>query len=80
MVKSTPQKFDYFVLVCFNKTHIIALKSFQEELSNNDEKGIDFNPLLSFACCCNRVDIAEFIVNQDLCYIKEHLIKNILKK
>jgi ankyrin repeat protein len=51
---------------------IAGLKSFQEELSKNVEEEIDFNPLLYITMYCNRMDIAEFMFNQDLCYIESH--------
>jgi ankyrin repeat protein len=51
---------------------IAGLKSFNKELSKIVEKGIDFNPLLYIAMYCNRMDIAEFMFNQDICYIERH--------
>jgi ankyrin repeat protein len=45
---------------------------FEQWLSENDQKRIKFNPLLYIVNYCNRVDIAEYMFNQDLGYIEKH--------
>ncbi len=45
---------------------------FEQWLIENDQKRIEFNPLLYIVNYCNRVDIAEYMFNQDLCYIENH--------
>ncbi len=52
---------------------IAGLQSFQKEL--NEKNPWQFtcnNPLLPLVSYCNRVDIAEFMFKQDLCYIETH--------
>jgi ankyrin repeat protein len=49
-----------------------GLQKFQKQVDKKDETNIEFNPLLLLVDYCNRVDIAKFMFNQDLCYIKAH--------
>jgi ankyrin repeat protein len=49
-----------------------GLKSFQKELDKKDNTNIEYNPLLYIVDYCNKVDIAEYMFNQDLCYIEKH--------
>jgi ankyrin repeat protein len=49
---------------------VAGLQGFQTELDKKELKGISFNPLLHLACDSNRVNIAEYVFNQDLCYIE----------
>jgi ankyrin repeat protein len=51
---------------------IAGLKSFQKELDKKDNTNIEYNPLLYIVDFCNRLDVAEYMFNQDLCYIEKH--------
>jgi ankyrin repeat protein len=51
---------------------ISAITWFQAWLAKKEESLIQYNPLLLIASYCNRVDIAEYLFNQDLCYIEKH--------
>jgi ankyrin repeat protein len=51
---------------------IKGLKWFQNQLYKSVVSILDYNPLLYIALFCNRVDIAEYMFNQDLCYIEKH--------
>jgi ankyrin repeat protein len=51
---------------------ISALTWFQAWLAKKEETLIQYNPLLLIASYCNRVDIAEYLFNQDFCYIEKH--------
>ncbi len=48
---------------------IAKLNMFQKQEKDTE---IKYNPLLLIVDYCNRVDIAEFMFNQDLCYIENH--------
>ncbi len=51
---------------------IAGLNMFQKQLDKKDGTNIENNPLLLIVSICNRVDIAEYMFNKDLCYIKTH--------
>jgi ankyrin repeat protein len=51
---------------------VAGLKMFQNQLDISCEMKIESNPVLYIAYYCNRVDIAEFLFNQDCCYIAKH--------
>jgi ankyrin repeat protein len=51
---------------------ITGLQSFQKKFDKKDCINIEHNPLLLTAHYCNRVDIAEYMLNQDICYIEKH--------
>jgi ankyrin repeat protein len=53
---------------------ITGLQSFQKQFDTKNVKKIHYNLLLHIAHVCNRLDIAEFIFNQDFCYLKKHEI------
>jgi ankyrin repeat protein len=51
---------------------IASLQSFQKKISKDNKTYIGYNPLLYIVCYFNTVDIAEYMFNQDLCYIENH--------
>jgi ankyrin repeat protein len=57
---------------------IAGLKSFQKKLDKKDL--MKYNPILYIVDYCNRVDIAEYMFNQDLCYIEKHFNANSKRK
>jgi ankyrin repeat protein len=49
-----------------------GIQKFQKNLDKKDKTLMEYNPLLYIVDYCNRVDIAEYMFNQDLCYIENH--------
>jgi ankyrin repeat protein len=52
-------------ILCLN----IGLQRFQKLLCKN----VQYNPLLHIVAYCNRMDIAEYMFNKDLCYIEKNV-------
>jgi ankyrin repeat protein len=51
---------------------IAGLQKFQKQVGKKDATQFEYNPLLLIVSYCNRVDIAEYMFNQDLCYIENN--------
>jgi hypothetical protein len=51
---------------------ITGLKMFQKQLGKSTQTKIEYNPLLYIVSYCNRVDMAKYMFNEDLCYVKTH--------
>ncbi len=49
-----------------------GIQKFQKKLEKKDKTLMEYNPFLYIVDYCNRVDIAEYMFNQDLYYIKTH--------
>ncbi len=61
------KKEDKVIVSCFTA----GLTYFKAWLNKKDATHNECNPLLLIVSYCNRVDIAEYMFNQDLCYIKK---------
>jgi ankyrin repeat protein len=68
-IKKITKEDDKVTISCF----VAGLQSFQQQLTEKfeKEKHIQYNPFLYIVLYCKRIDIAEFILNQDLCYIEK---------
>ncbi len=70
-IKKITKEDDKVTISCF----VTELQSFQKQQIKEDENEkeyfLQYNPFLYLALYCKRIDIAEFILNQDLGYIEK---------